>query len=210
MAYSNNTEVGTAEVSITGKGNYTGETTGTFEITARSIKNCTVECSTSIEYSGNQLIPVVKVKNGDVELTEGVDYILSFDMNTDVTGRAKVVVTGKGNYKDSVTRYFAITKKSIAGAEIKGITGKVFTGNAITQDIEVELDGQKLSQGTDYTVKYENNVHVGTAVITITGAGNYTDSVKKSFVISKADISNRQRLHDHIPEQQRNHHDENK
>ena len=81
-------------------------------------------------------------------------------------------------------------KKSIAGAEIKGITGKVFTGNAITQDIEVELDGQKLSQGTDYTVKYENNVHVGTAVITITGAGNYTDSVKKSFVISKADISN--------------------
>ena len=99
-------------------------------------------------------------------------------------------MTGKGNYKDSVTRYFAITKKSIAGAEIKGITGKVFTGNAITQDIEVELDGQKLSQGTDYTVKYENNVHVGTAVITITGAGNYTDSVKKSFVISKADISN--------------------
>lgn len=190
VAYSNNTEVGTAEVSITGKGNYTGETTGTFEITARSIKNCTVECSTSIEYTGNQLIPVVKVKNGDVELTEGVDYILSFDMNTDVTGRAKVVVTGKGNYKDSVTRYFAITKKSIAGAEIKGITGKVFTGNAITQDIEVELDGQKLSQGTDYTVKYENNVHVGTAVITITGAGNYTDSVKKSFVISKADISN--------------------
>lgn len=190
VAYSNNTEVGTAEVSITGKGNYTGETTGTFEITARSIKNCTVECSTSIEYTGNQLIPVVKVKNGDVELTEGVDYILSFDMNTDVTGRAKVVVTGKGNYKDSVTRYFAITKKSIAGAEIKGITGKVFTGNAITQDIEVELDGQKLSQGTDYTVKYENNVHVGTAVITLTGAGNYTDSVKKSFVISKADISN--------------------
>ena len=125
-----------------------------------------------------------------MELTEGVDYILSFDMNTDVTGRAKVVVTGKGNYKDSVTRYFAITKKSIAGAEIKGITGKVFTGNAITQDIEVELDGHKLSQGTDYTVKYENNVHVGTAVVTITGAGNYTDSVKKSFVISKADISN--------------------
>ena len=39
-------------------------------------------------------------------------------------------------------------------------------------------------------MKYENNVHVGTAVITITGAGNYTDSVKKSFVISKADISN--------------------
>ena len=102
---------GTAEVSITGKGNYTGETTGTFEITARSIKNCTVECSTSIEYTGNQLIPVVKVKNGDVELTEGVDYILSFDMNTDVTGRAKVVVTGKGNYKDSVTRYFAIYKE---------------------------------------------------------------------------------------------------
>ena len=77
------------------------------------------------------------VKNGDILLKEGTDYVLSYDMNTDATGRAKVVVTGKGNYKDSVTRYFAITKKSISGAKVTGIVRKQFTGHAITQDMAI-------------------------------------------------------------------------
>ncbi len=189
VSYENNIEVGTAGIKVTGKGNYTGIITGSFEITARSIKNCSVVCSASAEYNGGQIVPVVTVKNGDRVLTEDVDYVLSYDMNTDATARAKVVVTGKGNYKDSVTRYFAITRKSIADADVAGITAKSFTGNPITQDMTVKVDGVILTQGTDYTVKYENNIHAGTAAITITGAGNYTDSVKKSFVINRVDIS---------------------
>lgn len=189
VSYENNIEVGTAGIKVTGKGNYTGIITGSFEITARSIKNCSVVCSASAEYNGGQIVPVVTVKNGDRVLTEDVDYVLSYDMNTDATARAKVVVTGKGNYKDSVTRYFAITRKSIADADVAGITAKSFTGNPITQDMTVKVDGIILAQGTDYTVKYENNIHAGTAAITITGAGNYTDSVKKSFVINRVDIS---------------------
>ena len=189
VSYENNIEVGTAGIKVTGKGNYTGIITGSFEITARSIKNCSVVCSASAEYNGGQIVPIVTVKNGDRVLTEDVDYVLSYDMNTDATARAKVVVTGKGNYKDSVTRYFVITRKSIADADVAGITAKSFTGNPITQDMTVKVDGIILAQGTDYTVKYENNIHAGTAAITITGAGNYTDSVKKSFVINRVDIS---------------------
>lgn len=189
VEYSNNIAVGTASLKITGKGNYTGNITGSFEVSARSLKNCTVTCSASTEYTGGQVVPVVTVKNGDILLKEGTDYVLSYDMNTDATGRAKVVVTGKGNYKDSVTRYFAITKKSIAGAEVTEIVRKQFTGHAITQDMEVVLDGKTLSQGTDYTVEYTNNIHAGTATVIITGTGNYTDSVKKSFVIGRVDIS---------------------
>ena len=71
-----------------------------------------------------------------------------------------------------------------------GVIDKEFTGNAITQNIEVKLDGETLVQGTDYTVKYINNVHVGTATVVITGTGNYTESVKKNFVINRVDVSN--------------------
>ena len=122
-------------------------------------------------------------------LAEGVDYILSYDQNTEVTRKAKVVITGKGNYKDSVTRYFTITGRSIAKAVVGGVTDKAFTGNAITQNIEVKLDGETLVRGTDYTVKYVNNIHAGTATVVVTGAGNYTDSVKKNFVINRVDVS---------------------
>ena len=39
-------------------------------------------------------------------------------------------------------------------------------------------------------MKYINNVHVGTATVVITGTGNYTESVKKNFVINRVDVSN--------------------
>lgn len=190
VEYRNNTEVGTAEIVVTGKGNYTGTVYGSFEITAGSIKNCTITVTASTEYTGGQIVPVVTVKNGTKLLANGVDYILSYDQNSDVTSKAKVVITGKGNYKDSVTRYFAITGRSITKAVVCGVIDKEFTGNAITQNIEVKLDGETLVQGTDYTVKYINNVHVGTATVVITGTGNYTESVKKNFVINRVDVSN--------------------
>lgn len=190
VEYRNNTEVGTAEIVVTGKGNYTGTVYGSFEITAGSIKNCSITVTASTEYTGGQIVPVVTVKNGTKLLVQGVDYILSYDQNSDVTSKAKVVITGKGNYKDSVTRYFAITGRSIAKAVVSGVIDKKFTGNAITQNIEVKLDGETLVQGTDYTVKYINNVHVGTATVVITGTGNYTESVKKNFVINRVDVSN--------------------
>ena len=40
-----------------------------------------------------------------------------------------------------------------------------------------------LKKGTDYTVKYENNVEKGTATVTVTGKGNYTGTIIKNFTI---------------------------
>ena len=42
-----------------------------------------------------------------------------------------------------------------------------------------------LVSGTDYTVTYSNNVKVGTATVTVTGIGNYTGTVTKTFVIKE-------------------------
>lgn len=46
----------------------------------------------------------------------------------------------------------------------------------------VSVDG--LRAGTDYTVSYSNNVNPGTATVTITGKGNYTGMIVKTFVIN--------------------------
>ena len=43
-----------------------------------------------------------------------------------------------------------------------------------------------LTEGTDYTVTYKDNVNAGTATVTITGIGYYMDSVARTFTISKA------------------------
>ena len=43
----------------------------------------------------------------------------------------------------------------------------------------------KLKQNRDYIVSYSQNKKVGTAVITITGKGNYSGTVKKYFEIKK-------------------------
>ena len=43
-----------------------------------------------------------------------------------------------------------------------------------------------LTEGTDYTVTYKDNVNAGTATVTITGIGCYTDSVARTFTIAKA------------------------
>ncbi len=48
------------------------------------------------------------------------------------------------------------------------------------------MDKGDLTEGTDYTVTYKDNVNAGTATVTITGIGYYMDSVERTFTISKA------------------------
>ena len=74
---------------------------------------------------------------------------------------------------------------SIEGAVISGVEDAIYTGSAITwPNLKVTLAGAlTLTEGTDYTVSYSNNVNAGTAVITITGIGNYTGTLTKTFEI---------------------------
>ena len=74
-------------------------------------------------------------------------------------------------------------KVSLSGAKVTGISSKVWTGSRIVQSPVVTLSGKKLTAGTDYTAACKNNVNVGKATVTITGKGNYTGTISKSFRI---------------------------
>lgn len=58
----------------------------------------------------------------------------------------------------------------------------------VTMQLSDAAQAQTLTTGQDYTVQYENNVNAGTATVTITGLGNFSGTVTKTFEIQKATI----------------------
>lgn len=74
--------------------------------------------------------------------------------------------------------------------ELSGNTTYTYTGERITPDVTVTIDGRPLTKGTDYTIIYGDNVNAGTnaGFVTVKAKGNYgfADVVKK-FAIEKAD-----------------------
>ena len=113
VAYSNNVNVGTATITVTGKGNYKGTITENFTIQAKPLKDASVTYTNLMSYTGKQVCPEVKVMDGAVELKKNVDYDVSYQNNTEVTTSARIQITGKGNYTGTIDRYFSIQKQEI-------------------------------------------------------------------------------------------------
>ncbi len=69
----------------------------------------------------------------------------------------------------------------------------VYTGSAIKPAIVVINNGERLTEGVDYTVKYANNVNASTenktAKITVQGKGNLTGSSSTTFTIHPKNIA---------------------
>ena len=95
-----------------------------------------------------------------------------------------------GNYKDSVEKNFTIDQKSLSNAEVNlSSSSYVFNGKAKKPTVTVTLGTKTLISGTDYSVKYTNNINAGTAKVTVTGTGNYKDSAYINFAITPKNIS---------------------
>ena len=56
---------------------------------------------------------------------------------------------------------------------VAAITNQTYTGYALTPTITVTNSSGTTLTGTDYTVEYFNNVNAGTALVIVTGIGNY-------------------------------------
>ncbi|MBS7146782.1 MAG: phosphodiester glycosidase family protein [Intestinibacter bartlettii] len=182
VSYSNNIDPGTAKVIITGIGRYGGTVEKTFkiegEIPSDVIDIATLESKITMEkefeYTGNAIEPKVSIEG----LIEGIDYIVSYSNNVEI-GQATVVIRGKDKYRGSIEKTFNITKKNISNVNITVSNKVAYTGTARYPGVKVE----GLSIGKDYTVSYENNVNAGDAKVIVTGRGDYTGKVTKTFII---------------------------
>ena len=96
---------------------------------------------------------------------------------------------------------FTVAAKPLAEDMIADIPSQTYTSNAITPVVTVTDGGRTLVEGTDYDVTYEikpdstgtlsENKPIGTGTynVIITGKGNYSGEITKTFVIDKADPS---------------------
>jgi gliding motility-associated-like protein len=178
--------VGTATVTITGTGNYSGTKTQTFSIVAKAASTLTIDAIANQTYTGAALTPALVVKDGNTTLTATTDYTVAYSNNTNV-GTATVTITGTGNYSGTKTQTFSIVAKAASTLTIDAIANQTYTGSALTPALVVKDGNTTLTAPTDYTVAYTNNTNVGTATVTITGAGNYSGTKTQTFsIVAKA------------------------
>lgn len=141
-----------------------------------------------------------------ITVTSPSEYTIKYsdDRGTSYTLNESPAITDAGKltiyfqiqadgYKSaSGTQTVTVEPKPIKENMIAGIAESyTYTGKGITFDdaISVHDEGVLLKQNTDYTVSYDQNTAVGTGSVTITGMGNYKESVTKNFTISPVDAS---------------------
>lgn len=188
LSYRNNTKIGTATVTVKGKGKLSGTRSVTFKINAKPIKNAVITYNNSLTYNGSALSPAVTVKYGNATLKKNTDYTVAYSNNVNA-GTGTITITGKGIYGGSVKKTFTIKRLGISATTVSGTGNKVYTGSAIKPVPAVKVGGRTLKNGTDFTVSYKNNTEPGTATLKVTGKGNYSGSVSKTFKITARAIN---------------------
>ena len=160
----------------------------------KDIKNLSFSKISDVTHTGKALTPKIQIKDGKTTLVENTDYTLTYINNTQV-GEASIIIKGIGNYTGSVTKNFniiapAVTEKTkIDTLSVSPVQDQTYLGFKITPDVTITDNNHTLTNGTDYSLTYYNNINVGTASINIKGIGNYTGTKKITFKIIAKNIS---------------------
>ena len=188
ITYSDNTNAGTATVTVTGRGNYAGTRSATFEITKKPLTAAMVTISgyttsNGFIYNGSNQKPTVVVRDGSA-LTAS-DYVITNNGGTN-NGTYHVVVTATGNYSGEIDQTYVIEKKSIEGATVTlyELPSYVYDGTAKKPGVKEVAFGEDVIPTVGYAVTYTNNTNAGMATVTVTGQGNYSGVLTSQFTIA--------------------------
>lgn len=98
----------------------------------------------------------------------------------------KDIITGL-----SATCKINVVPMNINDLNVSNIASKTYTGKEVKPAVSIRNDkGDKLVEGKDYTLKYENNTNVGKASVTVNGIGNYKGSKTTYFTIKPKLVTN--------------------
>ena len=204
VSYSNNKNVGTSNVYVYGKGNYSGSLSAKFDIVPAKQQIQKLETrykgfyidwaqkgsatGYDVEYSVNANMSGAVSKHLTANKPDTLTVSgLSGDKTYYVRVRSYTNVNGKVYYGAwSDVKSIKTANNDITKATVSGISTKAFTGKAITQNVTVKFGNTVLKNGTDYTVSYSNNKKVGKATVKITGKGKYGGVITKTFTINPA------------------------
>ena len=204
VSYSNNKNVGTSNVYVYGKGNYSGSLSAKFDIVPAKQQIQKLETKYKgffvdwaqkgsatgydVEYSVNANMSGAVSKHLTANKPDTLTVNgLSGDKTYYVRVRSYTNVNGKVYYGAwSDVKSIKTANNDITKATVSGISTKAFTGKAIKQNVTVKVGNTVLKNGTDYTVSYSNNKKVGKATVKITGKGKYGGVITKTFKINPA------------------------
>ena len=203
LSYSEDTKnVGEVTVTVTGKGNYSGKVQRKYHITKAPL-TVTTEGATRA-YNGQPLTApgtvtgFVEGENAELQVT-GKQTDVGSSKNT--YNIVWTETTKADNYQVSDTvGTLTVTAQSIdpgtdpekpnpdyTGAKVNSPSDKVYDGKEHKWSPTVtDKADKKLKAGTDYTVEYSTSdfTNVGTIEVTITGIGNYSGTVKRSYKVT--------------------------
>lgn len=202
VSYADNVNPGTATVTVTAvtsSKKYAGTTTKEFKINKA---NAMVAFGMPYKYEktyGDPNFTILPEVIGDGTLTyrSGNEKILTVDERTgEVTiigvGKARVwaeMSDGDNYIADHDWYEVTVSPKALTEDMIGDIAEQNYTGEALTPEVVVSDGEAVLEESTDYTVAYSDNTDLGQATVTVTGTGNYTGKVTKTFDIAMAQLT---------------------
>lgn len=197
VGYSENTNAGTATVTVTDKdgGNYTISGTATFTIEKEQLTASVTAKSLTYSTQEQELVNAGTISGaGSLDncvvrySVDGVNYSNNIPKGTDAkTYKVYYKAYGDSNHKDSDVDSVSVTisAKTVDDPTIN-VSPSTFTYDGQEKKPEVTVkDGKNEIASSEYSVSYSNNTDVGTGKVTITDneGGNYKVSGTAYFTI---------------------------
>lgn len=141
-------------------------------------------------------------KNLDHEVIENAGYdvwLAHYTTNTNYTGDYKIwQYTSSGKIPGIANKVFdcnfMYSGTISMSLKISNIPNQIYQGYDVAPSVTVTNGGTVLTEGTDYTVTYQNNSGIGTATVNVFGAGVYDGYINltKTFNIVPDTVQNMQ------------------
>ena len=195
VTYSNNTNAGNGNVTVTGRGYYIGQVNKAFTIE---------KAASTLKFTSSNVIKKITDAPFTNTLTKTTDGTITFkSSNTSVASidnTGKVTIRGAGtttitvvaaegtNYQSGSASYtLTVEKGDISNCTVSiSPTSYTYDGNAKKPSVTVKNGETTLTLNAHYSVEYSNNTNAGKATVKVTGINNYTGAKSVQFTINKA------------------------
>ncbi|MBE5827621.1 MAG: hypothetical protein E7307_13415 [Butyrivibrio sp.] len=197
VKYKNNKNIGTAQIILTFKGDYTGTRTENFYIQTRSLYSMKASGQVVVDDNNGHLVangkyqklkPRIYEKRGDkyVVLKENKDYVITYcnadpkktDYNPDAfkaPGKYTMYIDGINTYSGHLTHWITIDDaqgiKSIADLKVDKVKDTTLDeyGNLIRPGINIYDGKKRLEEGVHYSLSFDSKAAIGVNRVKVIG-----------------------------------------
>ncbi|MDE7206528.1 MAG: hypothetical protein K2N90_05135, partial [Lachnospiraceae bacterium] len=153
-------------------------------------ENSVIKASITSETRGSRIIYYLSLEKPQASVGDTAEItIYNTKTGEAISGGTIKVITRTPSTEEPDTSGLKVTFEGYDETETPSYT---YTGSAVTPELEVTYNGEYLEQGTDYTIKYANNINASTnekpAKLTITGKGSLAGKHDYTFKITPKDI----------------------